>query len=111
MPDGIRMDAVASMLYLDYGKNDGEWCPNIRRQWESPEAMGSWKHLNSVFKGAEEDGTIVIARGVHCMANDYSRRSKEGGLGFNYKWNMGWMNDFTNYMRCDPFFRKNNYGS
>ena len=94
--DGIRMDAVASMLYLDYGKNDGEWVANMYGGNENLEAVEFLKHLNSVFKG-RKDGAVLID-------------PKDGGLGFDYKWNMGWMNDFTNYMRCDPYFRKNNYG-
>lgn len=106
--DGIRMDAVASMLYLDYGKDPGDWIPNIYGGHENLEAVEFLKHINSVFKG-RKDGAILIAEESTAWPR-ITGDLKDQGLGFDFKWNMGWMNDFTGYMQCDPYYRKDHYG-
>ncbi len=106
--DGIRMDAVASMLYLDYGKNEGEWIPNIYGGKENLEAIEFLKHLNSVIH-KQKDGVITIAEESTAWPKVTEPVEKDG-LGFDLKWNMGWMNDFTGYMHLDPYFRGQHHG-
>ncbi len=105
--DGLRVDAVSSMLYLNYAKQDGQWVPNKYGGYENLEAIELFKHLNTLICGRNK-GVVMIAEEATAWPK-ITGKASENGLNFSYKWNMGWMHDFLDYMKLDPYFRKDNH--